>query len=193
MSKFHKNELAMLESIRSALYKKSLHRVLATQKRHRQAHNFSSAKKIGILFDATTEQTRHEVMTYAAQLVDREKSVRMFGYFKTKQPPESHAFNFFYQKETTWINVPKSEKAKSFAEEHFDLLIYLDPEECLPLEWLAASSQAAMKVGYATTRPNDFDLLLETPGDKGLPYFIEQLHLYLDKIVLTKNESARAI
>lgn len=183
----------MLEFIRSALYKKSLQRVLTTQKRRRQAHNFNSAKKIGILFDATTEKTRHEVMVYASQLVERGKSVRLFGYFKTKQPPESHTFNFFYQKETTWTGVPKSEKATAFAQEKFDLLIYLDPEECLPLEWLAAASQASMKVGYATDRPNDFDLLLETPGDKGLPYFIEQLHLYLDKIVLTKNESARAI
>lgn len=50
-----------------------------------------------------------------------------------------------------------------------------------------------MKVGYATGRPNDLDLQLETPDDKGLPFFIAQLHLYLEKIVLTKNESARAI
>ena len=182
----------MLESIRIALYKKSLQRVLAAQKRRRQAHNFISAKKIGILFDATMEKTRHEVMAYASQLVERGKSVRLFGYFKTKQPPEGHSFNFFFQKETTWAGVPKSEKALDFAKEKFDLLIYLDPEECHPLEWLAASSQAAMKIGFATERPNDFDLLLETPAEKGLHFFIEQLHLYLGKI-LTKNESARAI
>lgn len=183
----------MLESIRSALYKKSLQRVLATQKRRRQAHNFTSAQKIGILFDATIEKTRHEVMEFAKQLVEKGKSVRLFGYFKTKQPPEGHAFNFFFQKETTWAGVPKSEKATAFAEEQFDMLIYLDPEECAPLEWLSAASQAAMKVGYATGRPNDLDLQLETPDDKGLPFFIAQLHLYLEKIVLTKNESARAI
>lgn len=183
----------MLESLRIALFNKTLRRVLATQKRRRQAHNFQSAKTIGILFDATSEKTRHEVMDYARQLVERGKSLRLFGYFKTKQPPEGHAFNFFYQKETTWTGIPKSEKALAFAKEKFDLLIYLDPEECHPLEWVAASSQAAMKVGYATDRPNDFDLLLETPADKGLRFFIEQLHLYLDKIVLSKNESARAI
>lgn len=183
----------MLESVRIALYKKSLRKVLAEQKRRRQAHNFESAKTIGILFDATSEKARHEVMEYARQLVEKRKSVRLFGYFKTKQPPEGHAFNFFFQKETTWAGVPKSEKALAFAKEKFDLLIYLDPEECQPLEWLAAASQAAMKVGFATDRPNDFDLLLETPGDKGLHFFIEQLHLYLGKIVLTKNESARAI
>lgn len=183
----------MLESIRSALYKKSLQGVLATQKRRRQAHNFDSAKKIGILFDATTEKTRHEVMEYAKNLVEKGKSVRLFGYFKTKQPPEGHAFNFFFQKETSWAGIPKSEKATAFVEEKFDMLIYLDPEECGPLEWLAAASQAAMKVGFASNRPNDFDLQLEIPSEKDLKFFLEQLHLYLEKIVLTKNESARAI
>ena len=99
----------------------------------------------------------------------------------------------FFQKETSWAGVPKSEKATAFAEEKFDMLIYLDPEECAPLEWLAAASQAAMKAGFASNRPNDFDLQLEIPAEKGLMFFIEQLHLYLEKIVLTKNESARAI
>lgn len=183
----------MLESLRIALFNKSLRKVLAGQKRRRLAHNFESAKTVGILFDATTEKTRHEVMEYAARLTERRKSVRLLGYFKTKQPPEGHAFNFFFQKETSWTGAPKSEKASAFAKEKFDLLIYLDPEECHPLEWVAAASQAAMKVGFATDRPNDFDLLLETPADKGLHFFIEQLHLYLDKIVMTKNESARAI
>lgn len=183
----------MLESLRIALFNKSLRKVLAAQRRRRQAHNFESAKTIGILFDATSEKTRHEVMEYAARLTEKRKSVRLFGYFKTKQPPEGHAFNFFFQKETGWTGVPKSEKAAAFIKEKFDLLIYLDPEECHPLEWVAAASQAAMKVGYATNRPNDFDLLLETPENKGLHYFTEQLHHYLGKIVQTKNESARAI
>lgn len=182
----------MLESLRIALYKKSLNKLLASQKRRRQAHNMNSAKTVGILFDATSEKTRREVMQFAHELEEKGKRVRMFGYFKSKQPPEGHPFNFFFQKETTWAGVPKSEKALEFAKEKFDLLIYLDPEECQPLEWLAAASQAAMKIGYATDRTNDFDLLLETPADKDIHFFIEQLHLYLGKI-LTKNESARAI
>ncbi len=182
----------MLESIRTALYNKSLRRVLAGQKRQRQAHNMTSAKTVGILFDATTEKTRREIMDYAQELTDKGKRVRLFGYFKSKQPPEGHTFQFFFQKETSWTGVPKSEKADNFVREKFDLLIYLDPEECRPLEWVAAASQAAMKVGFATDRPNDFDLLLET-GGKGIHHFIEQLHFYIGKIVQTENESARAI
>ena len=148
---------------------------------------------IGILFDATTEKIRREIMDYAQDLEEKGKKVRLFGYFSTNQPPVGHPFGFFHKKEINWFGIPNSPKALAFAEEKPDLLIYLNREECRPLEWLAAASQASMKIGFATDRPNDFDLLLETPGDKGIGYFIEQLHHYLDKIVLTKNESARAI
>jgi hypothetical protein len=41
-----------------------------------------------------------------------------------------------------------------------------------------------MKIGFATHRPNDFDIQLETPEGKGIRYFTEQLALYLGKIVL---------
>ncbi|MCB0528177.1 MAG: hypothetical protein KDC61_01440 [Saprospiraceae bacterium] len=183
----------MLESIRIALYNKSLRKILAGQKRRRRSHNLESAGTVGILFDASSEKTRREVMEYAHSLEEKGKKVRMFGYFSSKQPPEGHPFGFFDQKETSWTGVPKSEKATAFAQEHLDVLIYLNPEACKPLEWLAAASQASMKIGFATDRPNDFDLLLETPGDKGIGYFVEQLHHYLGNIVLKKNESARAI
>lgn len=183
----------MLESIRIAFYRKSLRKTLAMQKRRRRSHNLVSAKTIGILFDATAEKNRREIMEYAHSLEEKGKKVRLFGYFSTNQPPEGHPFGFFHKKEINWFGIPNSEKAIAFAEEKPDLLIYLNREACKPLEWLAAASQASMKIGFATDDPNDFDLLLETPEDKGIGYFIEQLHLYLDKIVLTKNESARAI
>lgn len=183
----------MLESVRIAFYKKSLRKVLVAQKRRRRSHNLESARTIGILFDATTEKIRREIMDYAQDLEEKGKKVRLFGYFAVKQPPVGHSFGFFHKKEVNWYGVPTSEKARAFTEEKPDVMIYLNQEACRPLEWLAAASQASMKIGFATDQPNDFDLLLETPGDKGIAYFIEQLHHYLGKIVLTKNESARAI
>lgn len=183
----------MLEFIRIAFYKKSLRKLLETQKRRRLSHNLDSAKTIAILFDATTEKTRREIKEYAEELEDKGKKVRLFGYFSIKQPPEGHPFGFFTKQDTTWAGVPKGDKALAFAAEKPDILIYMNPEPCEPLEWLAAASQAAMKVGFAMEKPNDFDLLLETPANKDLHYFTEQLHLYLGKIILTKNESARAI
>jgi len=174
----------MLAPIRDLLFKKALRGVLASQKRTRQVHTLESARSIGLLFDAGSEKARKESLEFVYQLEKQGKKVTVLGYFDSKQGTENPSFDAFTTKETTWTGRPKSEKAQAFAREKFDLLLTLNPDEQTPLEWLAATSQAAFKVGFATHRPNDFDVQLETPEGKGIRYFTEQLAVYLGKIVL---------
>lgn len=175
----------MLEQIRSALFKKNLRRTLATLKRIRKSHTLESARTIGILFDATLEKNKQETIEFARNLEKKGKKVQLLGYVKVKQAPTGLSFDFFFQKELDWIGTPKNEKALAFAKEKFDLLICLNPADEAPLAWLAIHSEAAMKTGFITEYPNDFDMILEIPAEKGIRYFTEQLHLYLDKIVLS--------
>jgi hypothetical protein len=174
----------MLAPLRALLFKKALRELLAAQKRTRQVHTLESARYLGVLFDATAENARRESMEFIAALEKQGKKVSSLGYFNQKQVPGNQSFDFFYAKETAWIGQPKSEKATNFVKQKFDLLLTLNPDELPPLEWLAAQSQAAFKIGFATSRPNDFDIQLETPEGKGIRYFTEQLALYLGKIVL---------
>lgn len=175
----------MLENIRSALFKKSLRRYLASHKRQRKSHTLESARTVGILFDATEEKYKTETLEFARNMEKKGKKVRLLGYIKTKVPPTGLSFDFFFQKELTWTGIPKSEKALAFAQEKPDLLLCLNLSDEAALAWLAAQSQAAMKIGFATNFSNDFDMILEIPAEKGIRYFTEQLHLYLDKIVLS--------
>jgi len=181
----------MLEYIRIALFRKALRRLLASQKRSRKTHTISSAKIIGLLFDASLDKNREEVVHFISSMEKAGKKIRVLGYFNTRQPTPAHTFDAFTLKETTWTRKPKSEKAQEFGGEKFDLLICLNPDELPALEWIAVQSPAAMKIGSPTTHPNDFDLQLEIPSGKGPRYFMEQLNLYLDKIVLSKNEPAK--
>ena len=181
----------MLEYIRIALFRKALRRLLASQKRSRKTHTIGSAKSIGLLFDATADKHRKEVEEYIVSMEKAGKKMRVLGYFNMKQPTPAHTFDAFTLKETTWTRKPKSEHAGVFGREKFDLLICLNPDELPALEWIAAQSPASMKIGAPTTHSNDFDLQLEIPADKGPRYFMEQLNLYLDKLVLSKNEPAK--
>jgi hypothetical protein len=174
----------MLAPLRALLFKKALRELLATQKRTRQVHTLDSARSVGLLFDATTDNARRESLEFARSLEKQGKKVGVLGFFNTKPGTETPDFDAFYAKETGWTGKPNSEKAAKFAREKFDLLLTLNPDEHPPLEWLAAQSQAAFKIGFATHRPNDFDIQLETPEGKGIRYFTEQLALYLGKIVL---------
>ncbi len=170
-----------------------MQRALVDQHRQRKIYTLQSARTIGLLFDATSEKTRQEVKQYVQELEKNGAHVRMLGYFKSKELPGQHPFDFFFQKETTWTGQPKSEKAATFLPEKFDLLLCFNPNDERPLEWISTLSPAAMKIGLATERPHELDIQMEIPADKGLKYFADQLHLYLAKIVLPKNEPVRAI
>ena len=177
----------MIEKIRAAFFKNSLGKILAAQKRQRKIHTLESARTIGILFDASAESPRKEIVAFAKKLTKEGKKVELLGFFNVKQKPDNQDFDFFFLKESTWNGLPKSEKATAFSKHKLDLLISFNPELFSQLEWLAAASQAAMKIGLSTERPNDFDIQLETPTGKGFHFFMEQLSIYLDKIVLTKS------
>lgn len=174
----------MFAPLRVFLFRKALREMLASQKRSRQVHTLDSARSIGLLFDASSETARKESLDFAASLEKQGKKVTKLGFFNEKQVAGAFAFDYFTLKETTWTGQPKSEKAAVFAQDKFDLLLTLNPDELPSLEWIAAQSKAAFKIGFATSRPNDFDIQLETPEGKGIRYFTEQLALYLGKIVL---------
>jgi len=181
----------MLESIRIAFFRRALRNLLATQKRQRATHTPASARSIGLLFDATSEQFRKEALEYGKKLEKSGKKVQLLGFYNVKQPPAEAGFDFFTLKELNWWTfIPvKSEKAMAFAKEKLDLLVCLNPENRPALDWIAATSPAAMKIGPANELPNDFDLQLDIPQGKGPQYFTEQMHQYLDKIVLTNGSS----
>ena len=172
----------MFAPFRALLFKKALRESLASQKRTRQVHTLDSARSVGVLFDATSEKSRKESLEFIQALEKKGKKVSALGYFNLKRAPENQSFDSFFAKETSWLGKPKSEKAAEFVKQKFDLLLTLNPDELPPLEWLAAQSQSAFKVGFATGRPNDFDMQLETPTGKGIRYFTDQLAMYLGKL-----------
>jgi len=185
----------MFEYIRTALFKNALNRLLAEPQRLRKTHTLESARTIGLLFDATSDKPRQEILDFVKNLEKKGKKVQMLGFFNLKQSPVATPdFPFFFKKETGWwTGRPKSEKADDFAKEKFEILLALNPDDLPALTWLAVQSQAAMKIGFATEQPNDLDLQLETPPEKGIRHFTEQLEHYLDTIVLRKNESAKKV
>jgi hypothetical protein len=182
----------MFNFLRTYFFNKALRLSLAAARR-RRPQTLRSARTIALLFDATVEKNRREWLEFARRLEKEGKTVQLLGYFSEKALPESAGFDVFSAKELNWKGLPKSEKALSFAQGKPDLLLCYNPDEQRPLAWVAATIQAGMKIGTVTDTPNDFDLLLETPTAKGVRFFLDQLHLYLEKIVLTKHEPARAL
>lgn len=184
----------MFENIRAALLKRAVRQLLAAQKRRRKTHTLDSARSIGILFDATEEKERQQVFDFAQSLKNPTKKVRLLGFIDLKKGALGQTqFPQFTQKDQRWNGIPHSEAVDGFVAESFDVLLCLNSRQLPLLEWVAAASKAAMKIGTYTEHPNDFDLMLETPAEKGVRFFMDQLDLYLDKIVPSKHEPATAL
>jgi hypothetical protein len=184
----------MLEKLRMALLRRSLRQILATHSRQRKTHTIESARTIGILFDATEEKDRKEVLGLARSLEEeRKKKVRLLGFVDSKQPLGQTQFPQFTQKEIRWNGIPASEAVDAFVDEKVDLLLCLNKLQVLPVMWVAIASKASMKIGTTTSIPHDFDMVLETPAEKGIRFFVDQLDLYLKKIIPSKHEPASAL
>ncbi|TNE51085.1 MAG: hypothetical protein EP344_16795 [Bacteroidetes bacterium] len=185
----------MLQILRTAFFDRLMRQTLAKQNRRRQTHTIDSAHSIGILFDATNEKDRNEVLEFANTLKEAhlEKKVRLLGFVDIKNPLGQTLFPQFTQKELRWNGQPSGETVDTFLSEKFDLLLCLNGVDIPPVAWIAAAAPAAMKIGTHTDGPNDFDLMLETPAQKGIQYFVDQLDLYLEKIVPSGYESTAAL
>lgn len=177
----------MFAALRNAIARKKLRRSVAEKSRRRRIHTLNSARSIGLLFDANQERNCRELLDFAKNLEKKGKKVSLLGFISDAKTAGEPAFPFFTAKDMQWDGTPKSEKALEFSRQSFDLLLSFNPAELLPLALTAVQSPAGMKIGFVTELPNDFDMLLEVPADKGLRFFVEQLDLYLDKIVLTST------
>ena len=183
----------MLETLRAALLRRSLRKALAAQKRRRKANTLTNAQSIGLLFDATAEKDRKDVLQFARTLEEQGKKVRLLGFIDTRTPLGQTLFPQFTQNDFRWTGQPRGEAISAFISERFDVMLCLNTRQTLHLEWVAAAAQAGMKIGTSTDKQNDFDMVLETPAEKGVQFFVDQLDFYLDKIVPSKNEHAAAL
>ena len=181
----------MLDKLRSAFFRRLLRQTLAAQNRQRKTHTLQSAQSVGVLFDATEEKDRTDVLQFAKRLKEEQKKkVRLLGFVDVKQPLGQTLFPQITQKELRWNGKPFGAATETFLSEKYDLLLCLNPTQAPVLQWIAAAAMAATKIGTAVADTlHDFDIVLETPVEKGVPFFMDQLDHYLDKIVPTKHES----
>jgi hypothetical protein len=176
--------MSILENLRIRSFKKQLLKNLTQQNRQRKISTVWSAHSIGILFDCTENAKSLEVLDFANALEREGKKVSLLAYNHVKKATESKPYPTFNRADTKWSGDLKPNIAKDFIQRRFDLLLVINLDKRRPIEWISAASQAAMKVGSASIIPNDLDIMLETPTEKSITFFLEQLDLYLDKIVL---------
>src|SRR5690554_8171783 len=99
-------------------------------------------------------------------------------------------YDYFDKSEVNWRMEPISSQATKFVETEYDILIDLEREPVLPLQFILARSRARFKVGYfGTGRSEYYDLMIDVPPHATFDEYINQVNHYL---TLINRGNARA-
>lgn len=183
--------MSFMQDIKMWAYRRSLKQQL----RHRQEPtgkgeaNLNNAETVGILFDATELSVRDVVLEYAEKLRKRSKRVKLLGYFDDLTDSENYPFDYYNRRQVDWAFRPAGQKVQDFLKHDFDLLMNINTVSLVHTEYIAALSNAKLRVGPFTEHTYCYDLMIDLDPRSGLKQFIEQAETLLGKTNI-KHEAA---
>ena len=175
--------MILFRKLRTSLHHQFLKRKLRKANHPRKITNYERAKTVGVLFDAAHPDNVRIARKFSQQLTDMNKFVHVFAYLHTAKPTESIPFPYMTKKNLNWLFIPKHPQVDEFLNKHFDLLINLCMEDCLPLEYVAALSNASYRAGrFIEGKEYCAELMINLHESRDMNYLIEQLNVYLKMI-----------
>jgi hypothetical protein len=179
--------MGILQTLQKQIGRMQLHGDIARLQREKGFLSLDEIRTVGIVFVYTDQEEFELLRKYVAYLRELKKKVKAIGLYTTKKEPQIHYskvdFELYGRSDLNWLGRPKSHILKNFIEEPWDMLIDLNTGNYFTLYAIAALSQARFKVGrFEESGEHIHDLLIDSPTDKGLKYFLRQIDTYLQKI-----------
>jgi len=153
------------------------------KKRERAFHNLESATSVGVIFDATRQETYTTSKQFIENLRNQNIDAVGIGYVKSIEAlsyfPYHKGIDFFSISNKNWYLKPLNSNVESFSEKPLDMLIDLTMEEHLQLKYIVGLSNAKFKVGRGSINDRFYDFALDITEDAKLDYYLKQIKHYL--------------
>jgi len=163
-----------------------LNKSIKKVKRDASFQNYTTAKNIGIIFNATHQDTYETARKYIKTISDKGLKIKALGFVDSKEVldfyQKSTYFDYFSRKNLNWYSKPNNPNTEEFINTKFDILIDLSIIEDFPIQYIVALSKAKFKVGCVKENENFYDFMLQLNEKKQLSFFIEQLDYYFNMI-----------
>lgn len=179
----------MLEKLKSKLIERKLNHIRKDCEHVVRACSISSAKKIGILYEATEESQFNSVRNVLANLQKDVSYVKALGFSDTKELADFHLqpldFSFFCRKDLNWYGIPSEEAVADFVNTDFDILLCLNLTDKNPLTYIMSVSKASFKVGlFSDLNSRYLDMMVnldeenmsESELAKQIIYYLENIN-----------------
>lgn len=165
--------------------------------RHPRVHNFDDARSVGILYKEKGEGFYILVKQYVKYLRSEHgiRDIMALCYIDEKGAvPHYHVhklkFDYFQKNQLDWRFEPQCDQVRNFVETEYDILIDLEREPSLPLQFVLAESHARFKIGqYQKDNEKYYDLMIDVSKDATFDEYIKQINHYL---TLINRGNARA-
>jgi hypothetical protein len=180
--------MELLKNIRLKVGTAILAKKMTTAKRHIEYSNFSLVKKIGVVWNASNTQEFISLSRFYQKMHERNIEVSILGYFSGKNLPDQYTalryLTCIRRKELSFLFQPVSTEANAFINNRFDIVIDINFEKLLPLQYISALSKAAFKVGLFDPKSinNPFDLMMEIKQPVDIDNYLNQVIQYLEMI-----------
>lgn len=189
--------MEMFRNLRLSIGRSILRRKISHLKRKKFRGNISSAKKLGIVWDATNIAEFPVISQFHQKMQERNIDVKVISYYPAKELPDKlTAVRFLTCLKPEDINItyrPVSGDANEFINTKFDILIDTNFRNVFQLEYISSLSAAGLKVGIFDNvyEHSPFDLMIDVKKNSDLNnYFTQAVH-YLEMInnVETKTQA----
>lgn len=178
----------MFESIKTRWAKRRLQKARECETRRVRACGLELANKVGILYDATDGEQFEVVRKLLFNLKNRIPVVKALGYVDSEALSDFHIqpleFSFFCRKDLDRLGFPPEETIAEFCNTDFDILICLDMEDKIPINYVKIRSKAGFKVGFYSEPNSDLlDVMISLDEENtSVEELVKQILHYLENI-----------
>lgn len=178
--------MELLFKIRLKAGQCSLRKKASLVKREKIVHNFNTAKKACVIFDASFPDGFQHITKFRKYLSSHNINSIVVGYVDADEVPGELILwkncHFISKKDLDLIFRPKKSQMFSVMQENFDILFDLSLTYQFPIQYFSVLTTAEFKVGKFTDIMNDFDLMINIKEDQTIEYFIEQIIHYVNML-----------
>jgi len=180
--------MEMFRNLRLSIGRLVLRRKISHLKRKKFRGNILSARKLGIIWDATNVADFPVISQFHQKMLERSIDVKVLGYYPEKELPDKlTAVRFLTCLKPEDINLsyrPVSKDANEFINTSFDILIDTNFRNVFQLEYISSLSAAGLKVGIFDNgyEHSPFDLMIDVKKNSDINNYLTQAVRYLEMI-----------
>lgn len=169
--------------IRNTLLSFKIRTLIRKATRNRRSMNYKDARKIGILFCMNNQEQFDTIRQFEKKIRKDGKDLLVLCFLPKKIENFDFHFDIFSSKDFSMVGSVQADNILRFMAQPFDILICLEKEPNLFIEYLMAACQADFRIGpYINEKEALFELMIQQPVGSELKELINQIYHYTNEL-----------